>query len=330
MTFYSPLWWSALLLLPGLWWWLRRTVRPALRFSSVDGMQLLSHRSHAAWLRLPLMLRLLALLLLIVALARPRYGVETTKARSEGIDIVLVVDVSSSMLAEDFTLHGHRTNRLDAVKDVIKTFIQHRPNDRIGLVVFGGHAYTVAPLTLDHGWLLTQLDRVRIGMVEDGTAIGSGIATGLNRLRSSKAKSRVMALLSDGVNNAGSITPDAAAQLAASLGVKIYTIGAGTKGLAPFPQHNVFGQTVYQPVEIPVDDEGLTRIAELTGGRYFRATDTESLEQTYAHIDQMEKTSMEQPKYMVYREHYMWFVIPALLLIMMELVLAHTRLSVLP
>lgn len=167
-------------------------------------------------------------------------------------------------------------------------------------------------------------------MVEDGTAIGSGIATALNRLRDSKAKSRVMIVLTDGVNNAGTVSPDAAAELAKTLGVKVYTIGAGTKGLAPYPATDMFGRTVYQPVQIEVDDEGLTRVAQTTGGQYFRATDTESLRQIYQQIDQMEKMEIEQPKFMVYREWYAALVIPAVLLLIAEISLGQTWLRVLP
>ncbi|MBI4598419.1 MAG: VWA domain-containing protein [Candidatus Omnitrophica bacterium] len=330
MTFHDPWWFTSLGGLIGLWWLALRRARPALRFPSVNGLTLVMHRSRAGWLRVPAWLRLTALALITAALARPQLGLEATKVSAEGIDIVLAVDVSSSMLAEDFTLRGRRTNRLEVVKDVVKDFVDHRPNDRIGLVIFAGRPYTQCPLTLDHGWLLRCLTQAQIGMVEDGTAIGSGIATSLNRLRSSKANSRVMVLLTDGVNNAGAITPEAAAQLAKALKVKMYAVGAGTKGAAPFPVKNAFGQTVYQPVQIDVDDEGLTRIAEETGGTYFRATDTDSLKQTYAHIDQMETTVIEQPRYLTYQEWYPWFVIPALLVLLVELVLANTWLRVLP
>ncbi len=277
-----------------------------------------------------MLLRVVALALVVIALARPQQGLESSRLHTEGIDIVLAVDVSGSMLAEDFTLHGSRRNRLDVVKDVVKEFVEHRLNDRIGLVVFAGRPYTQCPLTTDHGWLLSQLDRVEIGMVEDGTAIGSGIATALNRLRQSKAKSRIIVLLTDGVNNAGTVTPDAAAQLAKTLGIRIYTIGAGTKGLAPYPATDIFGRRVYQQVKIEVDDEGLTKIARLTEGQYFRATDTDSLRTIYHEIDRMEKTTIEQPQYLSYKEWYPWFVIPAMLLLLSEVVVGETWLRVLP
>ena len=330
MTFHDPVWLVALPTpLVVLWAW-RRVGRPAIRFPSTDGLREATRRGHPAWLHVPRILRALALLLIVVALARPQQGVEASRVTAEGIDIILAVDVSTSMLAEDFTLHGRRQNRLEVVQDVVKAFVAHRPNDRIGLVVFAGRPYTQCPLTLDHGWLLTQLDRVTIGMVEDGTAIGSGIATGLNRLRHSKTKSRIMVVLTDGVNNAGTVTPDAAAQLAKTLGVKLYTIGAGTKGMAPYPATDMFGRKVYQPVKIEVDDEGLTRLATATGGRYFRATDTDSLTQTYEQIDRMETTTLEQPKYLSYREWYLWCVTPAIMLLVLELWLSQTWMRVLP
>ena len=330
MRFADPLWILAGLLVLALWWLSRLLRQPALRFPSTTGLRPVATQSRPAWLRLPVLVRLASLLLLVVGLARPRQGLETTKLTARGIDIVLAVDVSTSMLAEDFEWHGQRRNRLAVVKQVVKEFVEHRPNDRIGLVIFAGRPYTQSPLTLDHGWLLSQLERTEIGMLEDGTAIGSGIATGLNRLRTSNSKSRVMVLLTDGVNNAGSVPPATAAELAKTMGVKIYAIGAGTKGLAPFPAKDAFGRTVYQPVKIEVDDDGLTRIAEATGGLYFRATDTESLKRIYQQIDQLEKTTIEQPKYMVYKEWYAWFVVPALALLLLEIALSQTWLRVLP
>jgi len=330
MNFRDPLWFAALLLLLGMWWGMGWVTRARLRFPHTIGLEAASHQSHPTWLRLPALLRVVALALVVVALARPQQGLESSRLRTEGIDIVLAVDVSGSMLAEDFTLRGARRNRLDVVKDVVKEFVEHRVNDRIGLVVFGGRPYTQCPLTLDHGWLLSRLDHAQIGMVEDGTAIGSGIATALNRLRRSKANSRIVVLLTDGVNNAGAVTPDAAAQLAKTLGIRIYTIGAGTKGLAPYPATDMFGRRVYQQVKIDVDDEGLTTIARLTGGHYFRATDTESLRTIYHEIDRMETTTLEQPQYASYKEWYPWFVIPAMLLLLAEVVVAGTWLRVLP
>lgn len=330
MSFRDPLWLTAILLPLLAFWAVRWVARARMRFPSATGLEPATHRGHPSWLRVPAVLRVVALALVVVALARPQQGLESSRLQTEGIDVVLAVDVSTSMRAEDFTLHGARRNRLDVVKDAVKEFVENRPNDRIGLVIFAGRPYTQCPLTMDHGWLLSQLDHVEIGMVEDGTAIGSGIATALNRLRYSKAKSRIMVLLTDGVNNAGMITPEAAAQLAKMLDVRIYTIGAGTKGLAPYPTTDLFGRTVYQQVKIEVDDEGLTTIARLTGGQYFRATDTDSLRKIYHEIDRMEKTVFEQPHDLSYKEWYPWCVIPALLLVFGEVVLSETWLRVLP
>ena len=330
MIFHDPAWFAAGVVPLLVVWVSRRVGRPHLRFPSLEGLHALARQSHPAWLKWPWILRAAALLLVMIALARPQQGLESSRATTEGIDIVLAIDVSTSMFAEDFTLNGIRRNRLTVVTEVVKEFVAHRPNDRIGIVVFAGRPYTQCPLTLDHGWLLAQLGHVAIGMVEDGTAIGSGIATGLNRLRNSKTKSRIMVLLTDGVNNAGTITPDAAAQLAKALDVRIYTIGAGTKGLAPYPATDLFGRKEYQQVKIEVDDEGLTRIAQATGGRYFRATDTESLRNIYNEIDRMEKTVIEQPQYLVYKEWYPWFVMPAILLLLVELGLSEGWLRVLP
>lgn len=328
--FHSPLWFIALLIpvAVGLLW--NRSKQAVIRFPSTEGLRETVRAGRPINLQLLRLLRVVVLVLIVAGLARPRQGLETNRIRAEGIDIILVVDVSTSMLAEDFTLNGERQNRLDVVKTVVKEFIENRTNDRIGLVIFGGRAYTQCPLTLDHGWLLNQLKSVHIGSVEDGTAIGSGITTGLNRIRDSSAKSRIMVLLTDGVNNTGDVSPQTAAQLAKALDVKIYTIGAGTKGDAPYPTKDIFGRSVYSMQRIEVDDEGLTEVAVLTGGKYFRATDTDSLKQTYKDIDRLEKTELEQPKYMTYKEWYPWAVVPALLLLLLEVILGQTWLRVLP
>ncbi len=325
------LWWFSAMALPlALVWLAPRVRRASLRFPTVDGLAEATQHTFSWWHRVPLWLRASALALLVVALARPQRGLEMSKQRTEGIDIVLLVDVSTSMLAEDFELQGQRRNRLDVVKAVVREFIEQRPNDRLGLVVFAGRAYTQCPLTLDHDWLTAQLHRVEIGAVEDGTAIGSGIAAGLNRLRHSTAKSRVLVLLTDGVNNAGTISPDAASQMAKALGVKMYAIGAGTKGLAPYPATGAFGEKIYQQVKIEVDDEGLTRIARTTGGEYFRATDTDSLRKTYTQIDRMEKTAVEKPQYLDYQERYVALVCAAMVVLLLELILGRLWQPTLP
>ena len=266
----------------------------------------------------------------MVALARPQYGNEQTKVTTEGIDIVLAVDVSGSMLAEDFEMGGKRYNRLYVIKQVVKDFIQRRINDRIGLVVFAGRAYTQCPMTLDYGMLLQLLDKVEIGMIEDGTAIGSAISSSVDRLRGTKAKSKVGILLTDGRNNAGEIDPFTAAEIAKTFGIKIYTIGAGTKGLAPFPAVDLFGNKVMRQVKIDIDDESLTEIAKITDGKYYRATDTESLKEIYSQIDKLEKTESEVTHYTEYNELFPYFLLPAFGLLLFELGLTKTRYRKIP
>ncbi|GAX61044.1 uncharacterized protein SCALIN_C17_0077 [Candidatus Scalindua japonica] len=270
------------------------------------------------------------IILLVVALARPQSGKAHSKVTTEGIDIILALDVSGSMLAEDFNLDNKRRNRLYVAKEVVKDFIEWRENDRIGMVVFGGASYTQCPLTLDYDVLLQFLEKVEIGMVEDGTAIGSAIGVCVSRLKSSKAKSKVVILLTDGRNNAGGIDPLTAAELAKTFGMKIYTVGAGTKGLAPYPSKNLFGLKTYRSIQIDIDDEGLTEIAKITGGKYFRATDTASLKEVYKQIDNLEKTKMEEAKYTEFSELFMYLLIPALGIFLFEVVLANTKFRRIP
>lgn len=313
-----------------LYYALRKRKSASIHFSSgqflkVSSPTLKTLLSNNLWV-----LRFAALIFLILALVRLRVPVEESKIQTEGIDIVLALDTSTSMLAEDFTLGGKRVNRLDVVKDVVENFIQGRKNDRIGVVAFAGRAYTVSPLTLDYSWLLENLKRVKIGMVEDGTAIGSGLAVALNRLKDTKAKSKIIILLTDGINNAGKISPILTAETAKALGVKVYTIGAGTKGMAPYPMKDFFGNTVYQPVKIDIDEDSLMNIASKTDGKYFRATDTKSLKEIYSEIDKMEKTPIEEKGYMDYREMFPVFLIPGLALLGVEIVLSGTWLRKIP
>jgi len=276
------------------------------------------------------LLRLSALCFIAMALARPQSPLEELRIQSEGIDIVLAIDVSTSMLAEDFTLNGKRVSRLDAVKDVVKNFIQGRKNDRIGLIGFAARAYTISPLTLDYNWLLQNLERTEIGMIEDGTAIGLALVSSLNRLKDTKAKSKVVILLTDGRNNAGDISPTLAAETARSLGIKVYTIGAGTKGLAPYPVRDFFGNKVYRSIRIDIDEDTLMDIAAKTDARYFRATDTQSLRQIYNEIDKMEKTPVEEKGYLEYDELFTKFLGIALALILLEIGLGNTYLRRIP
>jgi len=266
----------------------------------------------------------LALALFIVALARPQFGRVTTRVQTTGVDIMLVLDVSRSMLAEDFTIGNRRANRIDAVKLVTEQFIRERPNDRIGLVAFAGRPYLVSPLTLDHDWLIRNLERLRIGLVEDGTAIGSAIASAANRLKDKEAKTKLIVLLTDGDNNAGKVQPLTAAEAAKALGIRIYTIGAGTEGEAPFPLTNQFGRTVYRNVLVKFDEKTLQEIAAMTSGQYFRATDTNSLRTIFGEIDKLEKSKVEVEKTAQYRDLFMWFLIPGLACLALEILLSQT------
>lgn len=275
-------------------------------------------------------LRALAVVLIILAFCRPQSPLRETRVQTEGVDIVLAIDVSGSMLAEDFTIGSKRANRLAAVKNVVKDFIEARKNDRIGMIVFASRAYTVCPLTLDYGWLLKNLERVKIGMVGDGTAIGLGISCALNRLKDVKAKEKVIVLLTDGINNCGRISPLTAAEAARALKVKVYTIGAGTKGPVPFPAVGPFGNTVYRSIEIEIDEETLKKIASTTDAKYFRATDTKSLRKIYAEIDKLEKTFIEEKGYLEYKELFSIFLIPGLALLFLEIILRGTILKNIP
>jgi Ca-activated chloride channel family protein len=264
--------------------------------------------------------------LVIVALARPQTGRSKHTEYSEGIDIMLVLDTSGSMQAQDF----EPKNRLSVAKDVVKTFITKRPEDRIGLVVFSADAMTQCPLTLDHALLSKLVDQVDFGMLDDGTAIGVALATACNRLRTSKAKSKVIVLLTDGQNNAGMVDPTTAARVAASLGLKVYTVGVGTRGRAPIPVDDpVFGRRLIS-VEVDIDENTLRKIAEITHGQYFRATDTKELVAIYDQIDKLEKSKVESETYVEYTERYAWLILPAVGLLMLELGLGETVLRETP
>ncbi|MDE5707408.1 MAG: VWA domain-containing protein, partial [Alistipes sp.] len=256
--------------------WRARQGRASICISTVDGA-LCAPRTWRYCLRpLPLALRTAAVALLIVALARPQSAEESSTRESEGIDIVLAIDISTSMLARDL-----EPDRIQAAKQVAGSFIADRPGDRIGLVAFAGEAFTQSPLTTDQGTLQTLLGRLRSGVIEDGTAIGNGLATALNRLRESEAKSKVVILLTDGENNRGEIAPLMAAEIARDQGVRVYTIGVGTHGTAPYPTVDYFGNPTLVQAQVRIDEQTLSRIAELTGGRYFRATDNDKLRAIY-------------------------------------------------
>ena len=319
------------LLIPLVFWLQRRTgSEAAVRYPSLALLRSLTQTGKRHWRWILPLFRGAALFLLVLALARPQLGKAESQYSGEGIDIVLAVDISSSMLSEDFNLERGRANRLEVVKSVVRDFVTARGGDRIGLVLFSARPYTQCPLTLDHGWLLQNLDRAEIGMIEDGTAIGSALATAAGRLEHSEAKSKIVILLTDGQNNAGRVSPLTAADAASALGIKVYTIGAGTRGLAPYPTRDAFGNTVYRPIQVDIDEETLANIAQTTGGRYFRATNTASLQSIYETIDQLERTPFRAPLYLDYYELYPWCIVWALALIGLETGLNHTLLRKLP
>ncbi len=328
MNFASPyyLWLFALLpLLVVYYIWRQRQGSASIRISSIDGV-LKAPKTLRYWLRhVPFALRIGALALLIVALARPQGIEENARTNTEGIDIVLAVDVSGSMLARDF-----KPDRITAAKEVASDFIADRTGDRLGLVVFAGEAFTQSPLTPDQGTLQTLLGRVRSGLIEDGTAIGNGLATAINRLRESDAKSKVVILLTDGVNNRGEIAPLTAAEIAQAQGIRVYTIGVGTQGTAPYPAVDMFGNRTFVQQKVEIDEKTLRDMAEQTGGRYFRATDKAKLRAIYDEINQLEKSKIEVFSHIVRHEHYLVWVLAALGLLLLEFLLSHLVLNRIP
>ncbi len=325
MEFRSPI---VLLLIPlvlALLFALRlRRKDASFSFSSVGLFDGIKGTWRTRLKEIPFFLRLIVVVLFLVALAGPRKPLEESQVTAEGIDIVIALDVSGSMAAEDFTINNQRASRVQVIKNVVRDFIEKRQSDRIGLLAFAARPYIVCPLTTDRGWIRSNLDRLDIGVVEDGTAIGSAIASGVNRLRDVPGKSKVLILLTDGINNAGKIEPLAAAKAAKAVGVRVYTIGAGTRGLAPFPVVDMFGRRSYQNVQIDIDEDTLQKIAELTGGQYFRATDTESLKAIYDQIDKLEKVKIEEKGYRQYEEYFDKVLLVALLVLLIEVVLGRT------
>jgi len=263
---------------------------------------------------------------LILGFARPQLGSAEEDILTEGVDVMMAVDISGSMAAEDF----RPKNRISVAKQVVKDFVQGRRSDRIGLVIFAAKSFTKCPLTIDYDVLLRQIDDVHLGAIEDGTAIGNGLATAINRLRLSKAKSRVIILLTDGVNNSGEIDPLTAADIAKSLGIKVYAVGVGKEGIAPFPVNDpVFGKR-YVDVEVQIDEEVLRKIAQMTGGKYFRAVDRDSLERIFKTIDGLEKSKISVKSYTHYNEIFSYFLWPGLGLLLGEAVLSNTRFRKVP
>jgi len=329
LRFQDPWWLLLALALPLIvWQYVRAGGGGALKYSSIERLKRIRRSRSLMARHLLMVLRCVAVVALAVALARPQRGREDTRITTEGIDIMLVLDTSGSMIAEDL---AQNKNRLDVVKLVAKDFIQKRKNDRIGLVVFGQDAYTQCPLTLDYGVLLQLLDRVKIGMAgQDRTAIGDGLATALVRLRESKAASKIVILLTDGENNSGKIAPLTATEMARTLGVKVYTIGAGTRGMAPVPSTDMFGRRIMVPMEVSIDEELLQHMAATTTGQYFRATDAASLRDIYNAIDTMERTTTEVFHYMEWRELFTRYALAGGALVLLEVLLANTRFRKLP
>lgn len=321
ITFASPYFFYLLLLLPVFiyWYWKRyRRQYVEMRISTLEGFESAPRSWRQRLRNLLFVFRMLVFILLVVALARPQTSSRTEKHTTEGIDIILAMDISGSMLAEDF-----KPNRIDASKKVAMEFIDGRENDRIGLVVFSGESFTQCPLTTDHSVLKNLLKDIKSGMIEDGTAIGMGLATSVSRLKDSKAKSKVVILLTDGVNNRGFIDPLTGAQIAQSFGIRVYTVGVGTMGMAPYPMQTPFG-IQYQNVPVQIDEEVLQKISDMTGGKYYRATDNKKLRAIYQEIDKLEKSKIETMEYRRKSEIFSTAALFAGLFLLLELLFKFT------
>ena len=325
IRFLSPEWLWLLALVPVIALWRGRHGRvAAVEYSNAQLVRAVARATRSrsgAWLT---GITLLALICFIGGLARPQMGTTSTPIQASGIDIMLLLDVSGSMRSLDFKLDGKPASRVDVVKSVVSKFIEARPNDRIGLTIFAGAPYLVSPLTLDHDWLLQNLDRVKIGAVDDGTAIGSAIAAGVNRLRDQSASAKVIVLLTDGQNNAGKVSPVIAAQAARALGIRVYTIGIGVRGEAPYPVTDAFGNQQIVMQKVDVDEGTLQQIASLTGAQFYRATNTEALTRIYAQIDRLEKTTHILKSFEQWQELFSWFLIPGLVLLGVGITLNQT------
>ena len=332
MTFQSPLYLLLLLLaIPYLiWYWFKyKASTPSIRVSSTEAMFQAPKSLRQRLLHLPLLLRFAAYTFAVIALARPQTSNSWSSKHTEGIDIMLCMDVSTSMLAEDL-----KPNRIEAAKNVALEFISGRPDDNIGLTLFAGEAYTQCPMTVDHAVLLNMLNGMRVdmaqrGLIDDGTAIGMGIANAVTRLKDSKAKSKVVILLTDGTNNCGQISPNTAADIAKSFGIRVYTIGVGSNGTVPYP-FVVAGQTIYQNVPVEIDTKTLATIARKTDGEFYRATNNQKLHEVYQEIDKLEKTKMNVKKYSKRYEAYGMFLLISVLCLLLELLLQNTILKRIP
>lgn len=326
LTFAHPWFLLLLLLLPAVAWWRARRGKPAaFVYSSTHLVSGVANIGQSGAGRVLAAMRWLTLGLFIVALARPQFVESETSVKASGIDIVVAIDLSGSMESEDFELKGERVNRLVIAKDVLTQFVTRRPGDRIGVVAFAGKAYVAAPLTLDHDFLQMNIARLELHQIEEGTAIGSGLSAAVNRLRDLKSKSKIVILMTDGQSNAGKVPPLTAAEAAQALGVKVYTIGVGTRGTAPMPRGvDFFGRKVYAQVEVDIDEKTLTEIAKKTGGEYFRADSADTLRKIYDRIDKLEKTEIEVKRFVQIKELFHWVIVPGLLLLLLEALLGNT------
>jgi Ca-activated chloride channel family protein len=329
--FLQPEWLWLLALLPLILLWRGRQGRvAAIEYSHVGLARTVGRSTRSRAGRWFWMLPIVAGALMIMGLARPQWAHGRTQVTANGIDIMLDLDVSGSMQALDFKEGGQPVNRIEVVKSVVSKFIDERPDDRIGIVAFAGAPYLVSPLTLDHDWLQQNLGRVTVASVDDGTAIGSAIAASVNRLRDSQAKSKIVILLTDGMNNAGKISPLAAAEAAKALGVKIYTIAVGVHGEAPIPVKDEFGNTQLVMAKVDVDEKALQAVSAATGGAFYRATDTDSLKSIYEQINRLEKTAQVAQHFEHQQELYSWALFPAIALLGLGFGLENTRFRRLP
>jgi len=338
LTFVRP-WLLLLLLAIPLLAYLRgkRGLAAALTFSSTAALHAIGKASTSRAGKILRALIFATLAVFIVGLARPQLGKSLTQVEASGIDIMLVLDVSGSMLTKDFTIGGTEATRLDAIREVTRKFIEGRPNDRIGIIAFAGRPYVVSPMTLDHDWLLQNLERVRIGLVEDGTAIGSAMAAAANRLNDKHSKSRAIVLLTDGENNAGKISPNTAAEAVKALKIHFYAVGAGINGIAPAPMYtsrgpltDALGNILYQNQPVEFNEAGLREVTKIAEGQFFRATDTKSLEQIYGDIDKMEKSTVKVKKYQQYRDLFPLCIMSGCGLLLGQILLSQTIWKKLP
>lgn len=319
--------WLLLVIVPMVGYYIFRTFqgRAAVQISSIEGVAS-ARRTAKYWLRhIPFILRCSMVALMIVVISRPQTSEHYNNTNAEGIDIVMALDISGSMLARDF-----QPDRMEAAKKITSQFIIERPTDRIGLVVFAGEAFTQSPLTTDHVSLVNLLSQIKSGMIDDGTAIGNGLATAVNRLKESKAPSKVIILLTDGVNNTGQIDPKTAADIAAEYGLRVYTIGVGSEGVAPYPAYDPWGKVVYQMGKVEIDEKLLEEISEKTGGRYFRATDNTKLAEIYTEINKLEKAKIEVENFTKYTELYHLYLLMALVLFVLEILCRYVIFRTIP